>query len=41
MKIILLVGSMTVANKRKAYEKIKNHEVDIIIGTHALITRKS
>lgn len=40
IKTILLVGSMTAANKRKAYEKIKNHEVDIIIGTHALIQEK-
>lgn len=38
--IVLLVGSMTAAEKRKAYEKIKNHEVDIIIGTHALIQEK-
>lgn len=40
IKVILLVGSMTAAEKRKAYEKIKNHEVDIIIGTHALIQEK-
>ncbi|MFU0826873.1 MAG: ATP-dependent DNA helicase RecG [Lachnoclostridium sp.] len=37
---ILLVGSMTASEKKKAYEKIKNHEVDIIIGTHALIQEK-
>lgn len=40
IKIVLLVGSMTAAEKRKAYEKIKNHEVDIVIGTHALIQEK-
>ncbi len=40
VKIILLVGSMTAAEKRKAYEKIKNHETDIIVGTHALIQEK-
>lgn len=40
VKIILLVGSMTAAEKRKAYEKIKSHEVDIIVGTHALIQEK-
>jgi len=40
IKIILLVGSMTAAEKKKAYVKIKNHEVDIIIGTHALIQEK-
>lgn len=40
IKVLLLVGSMTAGEKRKAYEKIKNHEVDIIIGTHALIQEK-
>lgn len=37
---ILLTGSMTAAQKRKAYECIRNHEADIIIGTHALIQEK-
>lgn len=40
LTVILLVGSMTQGGKRKAYEKIKNHEADIIIGTHALIQEK-
>ena len=40
IKTILLVGSMTASEKIKAYEKIKNHEVDVIIGTHALIQEK-
>ncbi len=40
IKVILLVGSMTVAEKKKAYEKIRNHEVDVIIGTHALIQER-
>ncbi|MGB8454993.1 MAG: ATP-dependent DNA helicase RecG [Anaerocolumna sp.] len=40
IKTILLVGSMTASEKRKAYEKIKNHEMDVIIGTHALIQEK-
>jgi ATP-dependent DNA helicase RecG len=40
VKVILLVGSMTAAEKRKAYEKIKNHETDIIVCTHALIQEK-
>lgn len=40
VSICLLVGSMTAKEKREAYEKIKNHEVDIIIGTHALIQEK-
>lgn len=37
---ILLTGSMTAKEKRLAYEKIKAHEADIIIGTHALIQEK-
>lgn len=40
IKTILLVGSMTASEKKKAYEKIKNQEVQIIIGTHALIQEK-
>ncbi len=40
IRVILLVGSMTASEKKKAYEKIKNHEIDIIIGTHALIQEK-
>jgi ATP-dependent DNA helicase RecG len=38
--ISLLVGSMTVKEKREAYERIKSHKTDIIIGTHALIQEK-
>lgn len=37
---ILVTGSMTAKEKRIAYEKIQNHEADIIIGTHALIQDK-
>ncbi len=37
---VLVTGSMTAKEKRLAYEKISNHEVDIIIGTHALIQEK-
>lgn len=37
---ILVTGSMTAKEKRIAYEKIKRHEVDIIVGTHALIQEK-
>lgn len=36
----LLVGSMTAKEKREAYELIKAHKTDIIIGTHALIQEK-
>lgn len=39
-KVVLLTGSMTAKEKREAYEKIANHEVDIVIGTHALIQEK-
>ncbi len=37
---VLVTGSMTAKEKRLAYEKIKSHEADIIIGTHALIQDK-
>ena len=37
---VLVTGSMTAKEKRLAYEKIKNHKADIIIGTHALIQEK-
>ncbi len=40
IRIALLVGSMTASQKRETYELIKNHEVDIIVGTHALIQEK-
>ena len=38
--IELLVGSMTVKQKRLAYERIKEGESKIIVGTHALIQEK-
>ncbi len=37
---VLLVGSMTVKEKRLAYEKISSGFADIVIGTHALIQDK-
>lgn len=37
---LLLTGSMTAKEKRLAYEKIKNKEVSVVIGTHALIQEK-
>lgn len=40
IKTILLVGSMTAKEKRIAYEQIRSHEADIVIGTHALIQDK-
>ena len=40
LKTELLTGSMTVAEKRKAQDRIAAHAVDIVIGTHALIQEK-
>ncbi|MGL4980626.1 MAG: ATP-dependent DNA helicase RecG, partial [Fusobacteriaceae bacterium] len=37
IKIELLTGSLTIKKKRELLEKIRNHEIDIVIGTHALI----
>ncbi len=39
-KPVLLVGSMTVKEKKNAYEKIASGEANLIIGTHALIQEK-
>ena len=36
-KIALLTGSMTKKEHLKVYEQIRNHDIDILIGTHALI----
>lgn len=33
----MLIGSMTAKNKRLAKERINNGEIDIVIGTHALL----
>lgn len=40
IKIELLTGAMTAKEKRLAYERIENHDVDIIVGTHAVIQDK-
>ena len=40
LKIELLTGSMTAKEKREAYARIESGEVQIIIGTHALIQSK-
>lgn len=37
---ILVTGSMTAKEKRLAYESIRTHRADLIIGTHALIQEK-
>ena len=36
----LLVGSLTKKQKEKVLERVKNKEIDILIGTHALIEDK-
>lgn len=40
LKPVLLVGSMTAAQKREAYGKIASGEANLIIGTHALIQER-
>lgn len=40
VRVALLVGSMTAKEKRNTYKQIQSQEVDIIIGTHALIQEK-
>lgn len=37
----LLTGSMTAAQKKAAYQRIKSGQVSIVIGTHALIQKKT
>ena len=36
-KVELLIGSLSKKEKDIIHEKLKNHEIDIVIGTHALI----
>lgn len=40
VRTVLLTGSMTAAQKREAYRQIREHEADLIVGTHALIQEK-
>ena len=40
VNVELLVGSLTKKNKEKVLERVKNKEIDILIGTHALIEDK-
>ena len=40
VKIGLLIGSMTAKEKREAYQRIAAGEVQIVLGTHALIQEK-
>ncbi len=39
-KAELLIGSMTQKQKAKVYEKLKNGQCNIVIGTHAIISDK-
>lgn len=41
IKIGLLTGSLKESEKKKTREKLKNGDIDLIIGTHALITDKT
>ena len=38
INVELLTGKLKVKEKREIYEKLKNKDIDIIIGTHALFT---
>ena len=40
LKPVLLVGSMTAAQKKAAYAKIASGEANLVIGTHAVIQEK-
>ena len=39
-KVGLLTGKMTSKEKKEVYEQIKNNQIDLLIGTHALIGDK-
>lgn len=40
VRIALLTGSIKAKEKREIYQKLKKHEIDLVIGTHALIQDK-
>lgn len=40
IKVALLTGSTTAASKRDIYEKVRTNEIQIVIGTHALLNEK-
>ncbi|MDD3452689.1 MAG: ATP-dependent DNA helicase RecG [Bacilli bacterium] len=39
IKVALLTGKLKAKEKKEIYDKIKNNEIDFIIGTHALISK--
>lgn len=41
IRIGYLAGSTPLKEKRRIYEGLRNHEIDIVIGTHALIQEKA
>lgn len=41
VRVGLLTGSMKASEKRQMQERMGNHEVDIIVGTHTLIQEKA
>ena len=40
IKVELLVSALSIKQKREIYEKLENNEIDVIVGTHALIQEK-
>lgn len=40
INVALLTGSMTKKEKNIVYEKIRNKEIDVVIGTHALLNEE-
>ena len=40
LKIVLLTGKLKVKDKKNIYDNLKNGNIDIVIGTHALISEE-
>lgn len=40
VRIGLLTGSLTAGKKRELYDRIYHHQIDVVVGTHALIQEK-
>lgn len=41
LRVALLTGSMKVKEKREVYEALKEGEIDVVVGTHAIIQDKT